>query len=184
MPRRALSEAQGILRWELGHYRPKFEVATHRAHAHRPIPDHLGPARPQRPPTHPCLVDQDASRRPATLDALPALRTACGEALQGPGRLLVPTVRRQSAVRDPAPKRGRQGPFQCLQTSSPTRRRAAALTSVSGAPALYASANLRAAQTGRNESGGRAVEPDAKEVSGLREPCRAHRLRINVEIIC
>jgi hypothetical protein len=56
--------------------------------------------------------------------------------------------------------------------------------SVSGAPALYASANLRAAQTGRNESGGRAVEPDAKEVSGLREPCRAHRLRINVEIIC
>jgi hypothetical protein len=46
------------------------------------------------------------------------------------------------------------------------------------------SAKLRAAQTGRNESGGRAVEPDAKEVSGLREPCRAHRLRINVEIIC
>lgn len=49
MPRRALSEARGLLRWQLGRYRPKFEVATHRAHAHRPIPPDIGPARTQCP---------------------------------------------------------------------------------------------------------------------------------------
>jgi hypothetical protein len=102
----------------------------------------------------------------------------------GPGPLLLPLLHRQSAIRDPAAKRWRQGSFQGLQTSSPSRRRGAAFTSVSGAPTKYASADLRTAETGRNGPGGGVVKANAEEVSGLRPPCRAHRLRINVEIIC
>jgi hypothetical protein len=117
------------------------------------------------------------------LDALPSLREARGEALQGLGRVFLPILRRQSAIREPAFKRRKQGSLQGLQASPPSRRRGAACASVSGPPTQYASAHLRTAQKRRNGPGGRIVEADAEEISRLCEPCRVHRLRINVEII-
>jgi hypothetical protein len=63
----------------------------------------------------------------------------------------LPQLHRQSALREPAARRPREGPLSGVQTSSSAQRRGAAFTSVSGAPAQYALAYLRPAQTRGDE---------------------------------
>ena len=52
----------------------------------------------------------------------------------------------------------------------------AAFNAISRAPAQYASAHLRSAQTRRDEPGSRAVETDAEAIPGLCEPRCVYRL--------
>jgi len=78
----------------------------------------------------------------------------------------------------------REGPFQGMETSPPSRWPRAAFASVSGAPAPYASADLRPAQARGHQPGGRVVEAVAEAIPGLPDPSCWHRLRINGEINC
>jgi hypothetical protein len=71
----------------------------------------------------------------------PHCQTRC-KALRRAGRLLLSRMRWQSALREPAAHRPREGSLSGVQTSPSAPRRGAAFTSLSGAPAQYASAHL------------------------------------------